>query len=640
LLGRVGTPDPLESAVEGRFGLDPERFGVDPEGNPIDGQSLAVPAGSTIAVRLPAGLVAGSEFVASGRLLGERGSVQFLASTSPIEPGQGPVPGRPIVSPEGSRDRARIASDLAAFRDLFPPALCYAKIVPVDEVITLMLHYREDDHLRRLMLDDRQAEELDRLWHELEFISHDALKMVDAFQQLLEYASQDADPSVFEPLRGPIGARAEAFRKLLVSSEPEQLDAVVSLAPIAYRRPLEEDEARALRELYRSLRSEEIPHDEAIRLTLARILVAPAFLYRVERPGPGAGPSSLSGWELASRLSYFLWASMPDEALRDRAASGALLDPDALVEEFRRMRDDDRIRRFAEEFACQWLQVYDFPGLDEKSERHFPSFADLRPAMYEETIRFFADLVRDDRPVADILDADETFLNEDLARHYGIDGVTGPDWRRVEGVKQHGRGGILALAATLSKQSGASRTSPILRGNWVSEVLLGERLPRPPKDVPVLPEDEAATDGLTVRELVERHTQDPKCAGCHRRIDPFGFALERYDAIGRARSIDLGARPIDTRTTLPDGAEIDGIEGLRRHLLEDRRDAFVRQFCRKLLGYALGRGVQLSDEPLIDEMKRQLDDHGGRVSAAIETILRSPQFRQIRGRDSAPDGPS
>lgn len=644
LLGRLGAidaggPAAVDGAL-GRFGLDPERFGTDPEGRPIDDRSLGVRAGSVVEVRLPAGLVAGSSFVATGRLLKEEGSVQFLASTSTPapDPAPGPIAGEPIVAAEGSRARARIEADLDAFRSLFPPALCYSKIVPVDEVITLMLHYREDEHLRRLMLDDRQQEELGRLWEELRFISQDDLKMVDAFQQLLEYASQDADPSVFEPLRGPIEGRAEAYRQELIEAEPRQLDAVIDLAALAYRRPLEEGEEGDLRSLYRSLRGEQIPHDQAIRLTIARILVAPAFLYRVERPGPGSEPGPVSSWELASRLSYFLWSSMPDDALRARAGSGDLLDPDVLAGEARRMLDDGRVRRLAEEFACQWLQVYDFPGLDEKSERHFPSFAPLRPAMYEETILFFEDLFRNDRPVWSILDADHAFLNEDLARHYGIEGVVGPGWRRVDGVSEHGRGGILGLASTLSKQSGASRTSPILRGNWVSELLLGERLPRPPKDVPQLPEDEAATDGLTVRELVERHTQDPRCMNCHRRIDPFGFALERYDAIGRLRDSDLGGRAIDASSLLPDGAEVDGIEGLRRYLLEDRRDAFARQFCRKLLGYALGRGVRLSDDPLLDEMRRRLDEEGGRVGTAVEAIVRSPQFLGIRGRAFASDG--
>jgi len=293
------------------------------------------------------------------------------------------------------------------------------------------------------------------------------------------------------------------------------------------------------------------------------------------------------------------------------------------------------VRRLATEFGCQWLHIRGFDEMNEKSERHFPTFGALKGAMYEESIRFFADLFQRDRSVLDILAADYMFVNGDLAKHYGIPGVAGNDWRRLDGVKSFGRGGILGQATTLATQSGASRTSPILRGNWVSEVLLGEKLPRPPKGVPQLPEDETQTEGLTMRQLVEKHSADAKCAVCHQRIDAYGFALEGFDAIGRRRAKDLAQRPIETRVKTMDGAEFDGIDGLRTYLLTKRKDAFVAQFCRKLLGYALARGVQLSDEPLLDEMQQQLQSHGYRVTVALEAIVRSRQFREIRGNNYA-----
>ena len=193
----------------------------------------------------------------------------------------------------------------------------------------------------------------------------------------------------------------------------------------------------------------------------------------------------------------------------------------------------------------------------------------------------------------------------------------------------------IGQSTTLAKQSGASRTSPILRGNWVSEILLGERLPRPPKDVPRLPDDETATEGLTVRQLVEKHSSDPKCAICHKRIDAFGFSLEGFDAIGRRREKDLGDRPIDTRVKAPDGTQLDGLDGLRNYLLTQRREAFLRQLCRKLLGYALGRAIQLSDEPLLAEMRTQLKAKDYRITVAVDTIVKSRQFREIRGRLAA-----
>jgi hypothetical protein len=365
---------------------------------------------------------------------------------------------------------------------------------------------------------------------------------------------------------------------------------------------------------------------------LARLFVSPAFLYRLENAGPAAEPVPISSYELANRLSYFLWSSAPDHDLLQAARDGRLKDRETLLKQVHRMTRDARVRRLSTEFACAWLHIHDFESLDEKSPRHFPTFAALREPMYEEAILFFTDLFQRDGSLLEIFDTDHTFLNEKLAQHYGIPGVKGNEWRRVDGVKKYSRGGILGLAATLAKQSGASRTSPILRGNWIAEVLLGEKLPRPPKDVPRLPEDEAG-ETLTVRQLVEKHSNDPKCMGCHVRIDGYGFALEGFDAIGRSRTKDLGDRPIEVHAKVFDGSDVDGLEGLRNYLLTKKKDVVVRQFCRKLLGYSLGRGVMLSDKPLLKEMESQLKQHDYRLSAAIETIVLSKQFQQIRGRE-------
>jgi Protein of unknown function (DUF1592)/Protein of unknown function (DUF1588)/Protein of unknown function (DUF1587)/Protein of unknown function (DUF1585)/Protein of unknown function (DUF1595)/Planctomycete cytochrome C len=619
------------------IGLDPSYFGKKDGGPAIDAASIAMRAPATLAIRLPAELVAGCEFVTSGVLeagAGADGSVQLQLLAGRPQSRERVMPELPVVVRDGSAARRRFESAFDLIRQVFPPALCYTKIVPVDEVVTLTLFYREDNHLRRLMLDESQAAEIDRLWSELHFVSQDALTLVDAFLQLMEYATQDADPKVFEPMRKPINDRALAFRRELVGAEPRQLDAAIALAEGAYRRPLTAAEAAELRALYRKLRDEPLPHDEAIRLLLARVLVSPAFLYRLEKPAPGERAAPVNDWELASRLSYFLWSSLPDRELREAAGAGKLARPEVLAAQARRMSKDARIARLAREFACQWLHVYDFDSLDEKSERHFPTFGKLKGAMHEETILYFTDLFQNDGSVLSVFDGDHTFLNEALASHYGIPGVRGREWRRVDGIKKYGRGGILGLAATLARQSGASRTSPILRGNWVSEVLLGEKLPRPPKNVPVLPEDESATQGLTVRQLVEKHTSDPRCATCHVRIDPIGYALEAYDAIGRRRERDLGDRPIDTASRLRDGTQLDGLDGLRQYLVQTRRDAVLRQFCRKLLGYALGRGIQLSDLPLLEEMAITLKKNDYRFLAALETIVASRQFQDIRGRDA------
>ena len=240
--------------------------------------------------------------------------------------------------------------------------------------------------------------------------SPDALTLIDAFAQLMEYASQDSNPALFEPFRKPIHDRAEAFRRELVETEPRQLDALVAFAEGVYRRPLAEAERDELRSLYRKLRAQELPHDDAFRFTLARVFVSPAFLYRPEKSPPGSAPRPISDWELASRLSYFLWSSMPDARLREVVAAGRLVDPDVLAGEARRMLTDGRVRRLAVEFACQWLHVYDFDTLDEKSERHFPSFAYLRGDMYEEVIRFFTDLAQLDGSILAAFNDDYTKL--------------------------------------------------------------------------------------------------------------------------------------------------------------------------------------------------------------------------------------
>ncbi len=338
----------------------------------------------------------------------------------------------------------------------------------------------------------------------------------------------------------------------------------------------------------------------------------------------------MNDWELASRLSYFLWSSAPDDELRRLAAAGALRDPKVLAGQVERMLKDDRLRAFAVEFGTQWIHVRGFDEFKEKNETLFPAFkAELRKAMNEESILFFQDLFQRDRPLADILDSDATYLNETLAKHYGIPGVKGLQFRRVEGVKKYGRGGILGFGSVQSKQSGASRTSPVLRGNWVVETLLGEKLPRPPKDVPQLPEAEG-DGGLTMRQQVEKHAKNASCAVCHVRIDPVGFALERYDAIGKLRQKGV---PVDSKATLKDGTEFDGIDGLRAYLLTKKKDVIVRLFCRRLLGYALGRSVTLSDTALIDDMVKELDAKGGKVTAALQAIVCSPQFRMVRGSE-------
>ncbi len=640
-----------------KWGLDPAMFGKHPNGKAIDATSLCVRAPSVIEIRLPTDLVSGRELLTTVVLdeeTGLRGSVQVEIVGAAPRGKSGLLPSkvavkysqvtqvfsdhrevsfsRPILVSKNSKVRAALESAMDDHRSLFPTVLCYMQVVPVDELHTTTLYFREDDHLVRLMLDAVQKSRIDQLWQELRYVSQSALMRVVVLEDLLTAMSgnrQDKNSQYhgLEPLLAPFTKAAITFRKELVAAEPAHIDALVELADRAYRRPLTDVERRELRGLYHQLREQGLSHEAAFRLTLGRIFIATPFLFRLESAPAGTAAAGVSDWELASRLSYFLWSSQPDEALRAVAAAGGLASAEMLVKQSRRMLSDPRGRRLAIEFACQWLGIYDFAQNNDKSEQTFPEFARLRGEMYEESVLFLGDLFRNDGSILDLINADHTFLNESLAKHYGIDGVNGPEWRRVAGVLRQGRGGVLGMASVLAKQSAASRTSPIVRGNWVYETLLGEHLPKPPAKVPQLPDSVPA--GLTTRQLVERHNSVPECAKCHSRIDPFGFALERYDAIGRLR-----AGPSDTRTRLVDGTTIEGIEGLRKYLSTTRRHDFVQQFCRKLLGYALGRAVQLSDRPLLAEMLRQLAANGYRCRTAIEIIVRSRQFREIRGRDA------
>ena len=621
--------------LESPYGLDPGLFGKHPKSGEVAATSLCVQAPSVIEVRLPGWLLTGAELIAMGRLhpaSGSQSSVQMQILTTKPAVGAGlqatsatltkeagawnsskppMIFDAPILVAEGSDACRRFEMAFDDFRALFPAALCYTKIVPVDEVVTLTLFHREDEPLRRLMLDDDQIAELNRLWDELHFVSEDALTLVDAYEQIWQFSTQDGPNAPngdkrLEPLREPIMAAAAKFKEQKTAAIELQKTAVLALAEKAWRRPLTESETIGLRQFE--------PH-----LMLVRILTSPAYLYRSETPATQTGP--VNDWELATRLSYFLWSSLPDDELRSVAAAGRLRDPDVLAAQARRMLKDDRIRRLATEFGCQHLHVRDVATLDEKSERHFPAFKPLREAMQEEVTRFYIDLFQNDRSALSLLDADYTFLNKPLADHYGIP-FEGSDWQRVEGIKKHGRGGALGFSAALAKHSGASRTSAILRGMWVSEVLLGDKIPNPPKGVPTLPEE--APEGLSERQLIERHSSDARCASCHKRIDPFGFALEGFDAIGRTRAAD-------TKSMTFDGTAVEGLAGLRDYLANQRRADFLRQFSRKLLGYSLGRSAQLSDQPLIDSLSKT---EGGFVGMMIEQVVRSPQFREIRGRDS------
>jgi len=615
------------------FGLPKERF-TKPEGD-----SLKAPSNEVIEIRLPAALFVGHEFVVDAKVEGEIGQRFVRARAAATAPDSNTRWDSPVLAANDGPANKQFLAGHDAFRNAFPLFVCFPQVVPTDEVVTIKMFHREDEPLERLLLTDGQARELNQLWKEQRFISRQPVMEYDYLPQFMGFTTQDT-PKPFQQFyvdRKPLFKKhADEFLQEEELAIPKQLDALIAFAEKAYRRPLQEKDKTGIRTTYDAIRKKGASHPEAFRGVLAQVLASPAFLFRIEAAPKGKDPGLINDWELATRLSYFLWSSSPDEELQKLAAAGQLCNPKVFAAQAQRMLKDPKARSLAIEFGTQWIHIRGFDDLKEKNEKLFPSFdAKLRNDIYEESILFFQDLFQSDRQVTAILDADYTFLNETLAKHYGIPGVTGPQWRKVEGVRKFGRGGILGLASVQAKQSGASRTSPTLRGNWVVETLLGEKLPRPPANVPVLPDVEGGTDNLSTRKMIERHISDASCATCHIRIDPFGFAFENFDPIGRWREKESGNLPIDSKAKLRDGTEFEGINGLRSYLLEKKKDVVIRLFCQRLLGYSLGRATFLPDTNLINEMVSELKSNDGRISSAIFTIIRSPQFLMIRGSDVA-----
>jgi hypothetical protein len=401
---------------------------------------------------------------------------------------------------------------------------------------------------------------------------------------------------------------------------------LMAFADRADRRPATHDEVeRLLRFVEDAVRTGE-GAEHGTRVAFRAILCSPQFLFRIES-GAGAAGGRVNDFELASRLSYFLWSSTPDEELFAHAARGTLRRGNNLVRQVRRMLRDPKARALGESFAPQWLRTR---GLKEfaPDPARFPDFDEpLRAAMAEETERFFDAVVREDRSVLDFLDADYTFVNERLARHYGLDGVRGDEFRRVS-LAGTPRRGVVTQAAVLAVTSNPTRTSPVRRGRWLLDNILGAPPAAAPPGVEQL--REAAEAGTTVRQRMERHRTDPSCAACHAAMDPLGFGLESFDATGAARAHD-GRVPIDASGVLPDGRAFDGPAGLRA-VLSERRPAFARCLTEKLLTYALGRGLGRADRPAVADVARKLADNDYRFSALVLALVHSDPFQTRTGR--------
>jgi hypothetical protein len=372
-------------------------------------------------------------------------------------------------------------------------------------------------------------------------------------------------------------------------------------------------------------------------MALQRMLVSPEFLFRIERdpvPQSGMAPDTayrISDLELASRLSFFLWSSIPDDELLGLAERGRLKDPAVLEQQVQRMLADSRSKALVSNFAGQWLYLRNVRAVFPDPQA-FPDFDEnLREAFQRETELFFESTLREDRSVLDLLDANYTFLNERLARHYGVPNIRGSHFRRVP-LSDEQRRGLLGHGSILTVTSYANRTSPVLRGKWVLDNILGTPPPPPPPNVPDL--EDRAEDGrlLSVRQRMEQHRANPACASCHRQMDPLGFALENFDALGRWRTAD-GATPIDASGVLSDGTKFQGPAGLRNVLLS-RPEQFVCTVTEKLLMYALGRRVEYYDAPAVRKILREAASNDYRWSSIILGIVNSTAFQMRRSRES------
>jgi hypothetical protein len=411
-----------------------------------------------------------------------------------------------------------------------------------------------------------------------------------------------------------------------------------SLARAAYRRPVDKQTIDTLIDFYRKGRasaSGRIAFDRGIESALQFVLASPEFLIRFENDPPAVARNAayrLDDIALASRLSFFLWSSLPDEQLLTLASQGKLSEPAVLEQQVKRMLADARSEALITNFAEQWLHLRNLKSATPDLEA-FPDFDDnLRQAMKEETSLFFDSIVREDRSIVDLLNADYTFINERLARHYGIPDIYGSQFRRVK-VTSEARRGLLGQASLLTVTSYPNRTSPVERGKWVLTNLLGVPPQPPPPNIPTLPDATADGRVLSLRERMEKHRANPTCAGCHRVMDPIGFALESYDGIGRWRKTEDGA-PIDTSGTLFNGATVDGVVGLRRSLVA-QPEIFVGVMTEKMLTYALGRGLEYYDMPAVRRIVREAKTKDFRFSSIVLGVARSTPFqmKEVRSKN-------
>ena len=545
-------------------------------------------------------------------------------------------------------------------------------------------YYRDDTPLMELILDDKGQKEINRLWTEFDYIAnftartweqyffnqcgevnghgaesecarpeghqiYDSFVVMQLRDAYLAKAKADPknDPVAQEAILdqfGHIDSTLRSLEKMHAEAEPKHIDALLRFAAKAYRRPLTKAEHDDILAYYHTLREKSaLSHEDAIRASIVSILMEPDFQYRIDlAPSTtSSAPRPLSDSALASRLSYFLWSSMPDQELLRHVTAGDLHRPEVLLAQARRMIKDPKTMDLATEFGGNLLDSRRFETYNSVDRDRFPAFTnELREAMFQEPIRYLTDMFQNNRSVLDLLYGNYTFVNPTLAKFYGMPVVKGDKdkggedtWVRVDDAAQYHRGGLLPMAVFQTANSPGLRTSPVKRGYWVVKRVLGEVIPPPPPVVPELPHDEAKTD-LPLRDVLAQHRANPVCAACHARFDVFGLALENFGPVGDYRTKDLAGRPVDSSATFPGGMEGSGYEGVLAYIKEHRQQDFLNNMSRKLLAYALSRSLLLSDEGLVERMNTRMAANGYKIDTMVETIVTSPQFLNKKGPET------
>ena len=508
-------------------------------------------------------------------------------------------------------------------------------------------YHRDDSFLVNHILPNQTILELKVAWNDLfaSFDYHQAnlnllAKHFDVFQKdvpgvdTLDKRDVQDLPSDALPWIESLIQHREGVIEAMAQSVPDHIEQCIDFAGKAWRRPLSLQEIRDLRSYYRQSREEEfLTHQDAVRLVLTRILVSPHFLFRLESLEKSESIVDLSPHEKAARLSFFLWASIPDDDLYNAARKGELETIDGLKSNLNRMLKDSRNSRFATEFFGQWFGFYRFDRFQGVDETQFDEWTpELRRSLYEEAKIFFAKLVEEDRAIDEVLLADHVYVNATLARHYGVPvaGITNEDvFQKVNLDTGNQRGGLLGMGAVHAITSAPLRTSIVKRGDWILRRILGTPVPPPPADAGSISTEGQAAQGKSIRELLQAHQAYASCVNCHARMDPLGFALEAFDVTGKNREVYRNGLPVESVGHLRDGTKVQGFDGLRTYL-KNNIQLFHRTFCTKLIGYAFGRRELLSDHALVDKLMVSLANKEP-ISRQIEIVVSSPQFCRKRG---------